>query len=211
MAQLNLNEGLEQLASRARTASTVVAVTVAGYLGMAVISVLEYLKLIDYEAAALTPLTMVAVAVGLIQVGAFLASIVLVAMWIHRAHENLAEAGYHKQFTPGWAVGWFFVPIANLFQPFRAMRELWNLSHQQADSPHDVAASELSVWWGAWIVGSVLSNFGSREISGDNNFELLVGAAGGGSLAGAAWLLRGLLQRATPAPRPKGGMTDTFA
>lgn len=211
MAQLNLTEGLDQLASRARTAAAVVAVTVAGYLGMAIISVLEYLKLIDYEAATLAPLTMLAVAVGLVQVTAFLASIVLVAMWIHRAHENLVEAGYHKQFTPGWAVGWFFVPIANLFQPFRAMRELWNLSHQQNDSPHDVAASELSVWWGAWIVGSVLSNFGSREISGDNNFELLVGAAGAVSLAICAWLLRRIIQRITAAQRQMVGMADTFA
>lgn len=211
MAYLTLNEGLHQLASRARIAATVTAVTIAGYCCMAVISVLEYLGLVNYEAPALSPLEMLAVAVALMQLTAFLASIVLVAMWIHRAHANLVEAGYEKQFTPGWAVGWFFVPIANLFQPFRAMRELWNLSHQQSDSPHDVAASELSIWWGAWIVGNVLANFGSREISGENQFELLVGAAGAVALAVCAWQLRSIILRVTAAQRQMVGMAGTFA
>ena len=211
MAELALADGIDRLESRARVAGIVVNITIAGYLGMAIASMLEYLRMIDYEAATLDPLSMVVVAVALIQVTAFLTSIVLVAMWIHRAHANLTEAGYVKQFTPGWAVGWFFVPIANLFQPFRAMRELWNLSHCEPDSPHDVAAPQLSIWWGAWIVGSVLSNFGSREVSGDNRFELLLGTAGALALALCAWHLRAIIVRITAAQRSMVGVADTFA
>jgi hypothetical protein len=63
-----------------------------------------------------------------------LVSIIAVAMWIHRAHANLYEAGAEGlQFTPGWAVGWYFIPFANLFKPFQAMRELWTRSHAEDD------------------------------------------------------------------------------
>lgn len=211
MTGLTLAEGIDRLESRARVAQIVVSVTIAGYAAMTVTGVLEYFRMVDYEAAQLSLLSMIAVGAGLIQVTAFLASIVVVAMWINRAHANLTEAGYVKQFTPGWAVGWFFIPIANLFQPFRAMRELWNLSHCEPDSPHDVAAPQLSVWWGAWIVGSVLSNFGSREVSGEARFELLVGCAGSVALGICAWYLRTIILQVTAAQRSMVGVADTFA
>ena len=46
-------------------------------------------------------------------------------VWQHRGHRNLARLGVRQlRFAPGWAVGWRFVPIANLWKPFQAIREL---------------------------------------------------------------------------------------
>src|SRR6185295_7113854 len=51
-------------------------------------------------------------------------------VWQHRAQRNAIELAYGKlQFTPGWAVGWWFVPFANLVKPFQTVRELWKASH----------------------------------------------------------------------------------
>jgi hypothetical protein len=47
-------------------------------------------------------------------------------MWQHRAHRRLRELGIQDlEFTPGWGVGWWFVPVANLFMPYKAVKELW--------------------------------------------------------------------------------------
>lgn len=50
-------------------------------------------------------------------------------IWQHRAQKNLEGLGATwLRFTPGWAVGWWFVPFANLVKPFQTMRELWKAS-----------------------------------------------------------------------------------
>ena len=55
-------------------------------------------------------------------------------VWQHRAHANLwAFARSGLRFTPGWAVGWWFVPIASLWKPFEAVRELWKASDPGSD------------------------------------------------------------------------------
>jgi hypothetical protein len=80
--------------------------------------------------------------------------------WVYRVHANAHALGAEKmRYTPGWAVGWYFVPIANLFRPFQVMRETFQASHpdygprnwRQAPVPTVVA-----FWWALWIVGNVV-------------------------------------------------------
>ena len=42
--------------------------------------------------------------------------------------ETSVKDADHESFTPGWSVGWFFVPIMNPWKPFQAMREIWQAS-----------------------------------------------------------------------------------
>ncbi|MGC1270953.1 MAG: DUF4328 domain-containing protein [Croceibacterium sp.] len=94
---------------------------------------------------------------------AYIGSIVLVAMWIHRAHANLQSLGVDGlSFTPGWAVGWYFIPFANLIKPFQAMRELWNVSFGNNDGYSAEAPGNVKVWWACWIISNVLSNASMR-------------------------------------------------
>jgi len=80
---------------------------------------------------------------------------ILFLVWIHRVSTNLqALSGEKLEFTPGWAVGWFFVPFANLVQPYRVLRDLWRVSHR---GKHDPAVVVVGWWWGLWLLGYVLS------------------------------------------------------
>ena len=60
--------------------------------------------------------------------------------------------------TPGWAVGWYFVPIANLWKPFQAMKEIWLGSHYGANWEGGSATDLLNWWWGLYILDSMLGN-----------------------------------------------------
>ncbi len=73
-------------------------------------------------------------------------------MWIYRAAANVRAAAVPGfTFTPSWAVGWYFVPIANLFQPYQAMRQIWNASHGGDKDELYRGHSLLVAWWGAWL------------------------------------------------------------
>ncbi|HSG66518.1 MAG TPA: DUF4328 domain-containing protein, partial [Gammaproteobacteria bacterium] len=62
--------------------------------------------------------------VGIFQIAIFIVGGILMLMWIHRANYNARQLGAAGlRFTPGWAVGWYFIPILNLWKPYQAMKE----------------------------------------------------------------------------------------
>lgn len=163
MAQISLERGINILRGRAR----VIQVMLWTYIGTAALLLVAWGGVIgfgleqDFEADH--PLVVSAGLVSLVYLFMFIACVIGVSMWIHRAHANLFAAGFEGlEFTPGWSVGWFFVPVAFLFKPFQAMRELWNTSHLQEDGFSAPAPRTLSAWWGFWIVGNIVANLAMR-------------------------------------------------
>ncbi|HEX4736274.1 MAG TPA: DUF4328 domain-containing protein [Allosphingosinicella sp.] len=105
------------------------------------------------------PGAIAAVGVGaILYLVALLACYVLVAMWIYRTNANAHLFSDDVTITPGWSVGWFFVPFANLVMPFRGVRETWQESHEAAGRFEEVDSPLLGWWWGLWIATNIVSN-----------------------------------------------------
>lgn len=92
----------------------------------------------------------------------YLSGIVLFCVWVYRANQNtdvLVSSG--SEFTPGWAVGWFFVPIANIFKPFQVVSEIYRASDPQADPDYWSIAPVpmyIKIWWGSYLGFNLASN-----------------------------------------------------
>jgi Domain of unknown function (DUF4328) len=79
-----------------------------------------------------------------------LAAIVVWLFWQHQATENLWGRGYTGlRIRPGWAVGWWFIPVAWWFMPCVAMLELDRRS--TPDGTPRRASPVIGVWWAAWL------------------------------------------------------------
>ena len=94
---------------------------------------------------------------------AFPVSVVMVSLWVHRAYANLEPLGRRGSRSPALAVGWFFIPIANLWKPYQVMAEISNKTLGAV--PRGLLAS----WWACWLAGIVVGNlqmqFSLRESS----------------------------------------------
>lgn len=84
-------------------------------------------------------------------------------IWVYRTYNNLsALKARDLSFTPGWAVGWWFIPFANLVKPFQIVREIINESDPDLDNETGFlrAASETPIevgfWWGTYLVGGFM-------------------------------------------------------
>ena len=51
--------------------------------------------------------------------------------------------------TPGWTIGYFFVPIINLYRPYQIVQELWKASAPVAGRWTSQPGSSLVGWWWA--------------------------------------------------------------
>ena len=140
MAELSLEDGQIVLQRRANAARIVIYLVIAGEIARCLAGLAGLMMGASTDANS--PLMMIDGLSALL----FLISAVFVGMWIYRAHANLRDANVEgTTITPGWAVGWFFVPFASLFKPFEAMRELWNAS-DGTDSR--LAPDQMKIWWG---------------------------------------------------------------
>lgn len=92
-------------------------------------------------------------------------------VWRYRIQQNLSDAlgAGGLEFTPGWAVGWWFVPILNLWKPKQAMDEAWLASDPLATAGGRGWAARrsdplITWWWALWLLsGLVRLDFGGSS------------------------------------------------
>lgn len=104
----------------------------------------------------------------------FLACLVFVGRWIYVSSANAHVFSDAMAITPGWAVGWLFVPLANLVMPYQAMRETWRESHEAAGSLDEMDRPVVGWWWGLWLATNFLGNL--SVMFGGGTAEPLEGA-----------------------------------
>lgn len=158
-----IEPGIATLRKRATIAELTIYAAIAVFFLILVGEVLELVGVIDliaYDPPALVDAYTVILIANL---PIFLISAIAISFWLHRAHANLHEAGIEGlEYTPGWGVGWYFVPFASLIKPFQSMKELWNESHRVVSDNAGVAPGNLALWWGLWLVGGMLGNISGR-------------------------------------------------
>lgn len=91
------------------------------------------------------------------QLALLLLTFVLAGVWIYRAAANVRALGATRlEYTPGWSVGWYAVPFANLIKPFHAMNEIWRASRDPRGWEALPTPPDLRVWWGLWLASCIL-------------------------------------------------------
>jgi len=101
--------------------------------------------------------------VGIVQAIIFIITGILILKWIYRANYNSRQLGATgMKFTPGMSIGWYFIPIASLWKPYQAMKEIWKTSSNPQDWGAQPTSSLFPWWWLFWIVYSLLGNTSFR-------------------------------------------------
>jgi hypothetical protein len=105
---------------------------------------------------------------GLLLSGVSLFTYVVFLVWTHTAAKNIRSFGHDGfEFTPGWAVGWWFIPVMNWFKPFQALREIWQASDPDAIGGGygswrgSAVPGTFGVWWGTYLLAGVVGIIGA--------------------------------------------------
>lgn len=108
-----------------------------------------------------------------------LATAVVVSMFMYRANANVRALGATGlKITPGWAAAYWYIPIANLFRPFAAMKEIYQASRNpQAEAWKSIESPQsIGWWWGMWLTSNFADNFLSRiPYDTGGTLELILG------------------------------------
>jgi hypothetical protein len=86
-------------------------------------------------------------------------------------------------YSPGWSVGWFFIPIANLFKPYFAMKEIYlatltpksfDMSQEVEDQPESL--NIIKLWWLVYLVDGYFGRIALRYALRAESIDQLVTA-----------------------------------
>ena len=109
---------------------------------------------------------------ALLELIIYVTTVVFFLMWLYRAYNNLRAFNPSRRlnYSPGWAVGSFFIPFANLVVPYRAVKELW----QKSGPPDEAFLSEpgppalFPIWWLFWLLSAFAGNISMRASFNEN-------------------------------------------
>ena len=119
---------------------------------------------------------------GLLAFGIGIATTIVFLIWLYYASSNLPAFGHAPaeiRYSPGWAIGSFFIPFVNLFVPFLAISELWQKSEIEdkpaaswqtgsiltTDWPQSSGPPPFFLmWWFSWITSGILANLVALNI-----------------------------------------------
>jgi Domain of unknown function (DUF4328) len=93
----------------------------------------------------------------------FIVSGIWILRWIYVACSNARDlAASPMRFSPGWSVGWYFIPFATLWKPYQAMKEIWRVSANPRNPDVETDPPLLGWWWFFFIVASMSANAATR-------------------------------------------------
>ncbi|HVZ99984.1 MAG TPA: DUF4328 domain-containing protein [Caulobacterales bacterium] len=100
---------------------------------------------------------------------AFLLCVFFTCRLTFRLMKNLHELNAGDvSISPGWAVGFYFIPFVNLYWPMKAVAEIWRGTFAELDGQADARdpRGQIGWWWAFWILGNALENIGNRVEGG---------------------------------------------
>lgn len=108
--------------------------------------------------------------IGILQVIIFLVTVIFFCMWVYRMNRNANSIENNSlETTPGWAVGYFFIPVLNLWKPYQALKETYDAFRGRPGSN-----LVLPLWWFAWIMANIIGQFAFRIIMDAETLDELI-------------------------------------
>ena len=98
-----------------------------------------------------------------IRIRIYIIVLIINGIWIYKASSTAIRLNRGRyNISPEFAVAYFLIPIVNIWAPFLAIRQLWNLSVAR-EGPIDAAAPPLFwFWWLTWLAVLALNQSVSK-------------------------------------------------
>lgn len=92
--------------------------------------------------------------IGQIQFTVYVVCAIFFLQWTYFLARNARNLGGSSlNISPGWAVGWYFVPFASLWKPYQAIKNISRVL--RSDISLDIRQAKrpliLPIWWAFWV------------------------------------------------------------
>lgn len=108
-------------------------------------------------------LDLIALGTRLLSFALYVVAGFLFLKWTYRVVKNArVMSGGAMNAKPGWAIGWYFVPIAFLWKPVEYLRETWRVSMNPSSPASVTVPGMFAAWWACWLISAISGNIAGR-------------------------------------------------
>ncbi|MGP4052504.1 DUF4328 domain-containing protein [Streptomyces sp. 2A115] len=103
---------------------------------------------------------------GQLQGATFLACAIGFIVWFHWMRRYAGVLGPDRfRNGPGWAIGSWFIPLANFWMPYRIAVDMWGASTRlPADGePYKVSFWPVNLWWGLFVTTTLFQRYAGQR------------------------------------------------
>lgn len=126
-------------------------------------NIISYFTTTEASLTQFSPVDVVTLLLGISWLIIYITTVVHFCKWMCRANKNVRGFGaYDLTDSPGWAAGWFFIPIANLYKPYKAMSEIARASISPQSWRNVTTPGIVVGWWVMWIISTMAGNASTR-------------------------------------------------
>lgn len=149
----------------------VALLAVESVASLAVVAVLVSASQADLGSDQLQAVGLSLMAMGYSDYAQVAAFVVIALLFLRLLYKAAQQAkGFAVPFTtvsPGWAVGYWFIPIMNLYRPLQVLKALFQACAQEAGEAKPAAGEQLlSAWW-ALFIGSNMAGWALTRMDTD--------------------------------------------
>lgn len=95
--------------------------------------------------------------IGLLLGAVMVAMIVLFLTWFYRARKNAGLSTWRQRWSPGWAVGAWFLPPVFAWFPYQIMADIWRAGRPPDRRVGAANAVLPGLWWALWVLAWITS------------------------------------------------------
>ena len=170
---------------RATLATTFLFITTGLQVVSVISAVLQWLLLKDIKNGSNVTIEAISAndmregIIGIVLTIVYIATIVVFIQWFRRAYFNLHLRASGLRYSEGWAAGAWFIPVFNLFGPYRIFNDLISKSKEVLQKNGiteriELSMNQLNAYWLFWVVGNIIANVSFRKAMKQNIDDLLV-------------------------------------
>lgn len=82
--------------------------------------------------------------------------VIVSVIWLHRVASNTSPLSGERRWGDGWAIGAWFIPLANWVLPYLVVKELWQHNSPKSKAGREPVPALFTVWWLVWISASIV-------------------------------------------------------
>jgi len=111
----------------------------------------------------------------ILQIAIFVACVITFILWFYRAYSNIGKRGQKLNYSKGWTLWSWIVPILNFYLPYKIMKEMHLKTNDflkcELVNEEKPAIAVVRWWWGLWIFYVISAGFIADMLSKSKTFE----------------------------------------
>ncbi len=133
---------------------------------------------VEYSASAFADIDRLADILSMSHIVISIISFILFTIWFYKSYANLENVVDNLEHKKGWIIGAWFVPIVNLYKPYKIMQDMYLkaqgiLNYKESYHKDSISTRVIAWWWALYLISAFSSKISDVILKDPQSMDTL--------------------------------------